>query len=202
MYVSCWISHSVSVIDTALRREVMSIGTGPIPRGLSLSPDASELLVTRFSDSAVDRINLSIGQTRAVHDSGPNKSFAMRHIVHDTRRSEYYITAMGADRVYRLSEAGEWKGYWKVGEKPNTCDISPNGRWLIVSCRGPNNPDTGYLTKGYEYGKIYFIDLEAGEVATWIWGQDQPTGLDISPDGRYLAFTDFLSQSLELYRLH
>ncbi len=199
MYASCWISNSISVIDTESYREVSSFKTGPIPRGLSLSRDVSEILVTRFSDSAVDRINLSTGKTQIVHDAGPKKPYAMRHIVYDKPRGEYYITAMGASRVYRLSETGQWMGFWEVGEKPNTCDISPDGQWLVVSCRGPNNPDTGYLTRGYEYGKIYFIRLDIGEVVSWIWGRDQPTGLDISSDGQYLAFTNFLSHSLELY---
>ncbi len=199
MYVSCWISNSISVINTESYREVSSFKTGPIPRGLSLSRDASEILVTRFSDSAVDRINLSTGITHIVHDAGPKKPYAMRHIVYDDSREEYYITAMGVNRVYRLSETGQWMGHWEVGDKPNTCDISPDGQWLIVSCRGPNNPDTGYLTRSYEYGKIYFINLDIGEVVSWIWGRDQPTGLDVSPDGQYLAFTNFLSHSLELY---
>ncbi len=72
-----------------------------------------------------------------VYDCGPSEPFAMRHIVHDSRRGEYYITAMGASRVYRLSDSGQWRGYWQVGSKPNTCDISPDGRWLAVSCRDP-----------------------------------------------------------------
>ncbi len=200
IYVSCWISNTVSVVDTNLRQEIRSFDTGRTPRGLALSPDESSLLIALFASSAVDRVNLETGEMMAVHDSGPAKPFAMRHIVYDSRRGEYYITAMGVSRVYRLSDSGQWRGYWQVGSNPNTCDISPDGRWLAVSCRGRNNPSTGYLTKGYEFGKVFFIDLEAGQTATWIWGHDQPTGLAISPSGEYLAFTNFLSHSVELYR--
>jgi Tol biopolymer transport system component len=32
-----------------------------------------------------------------------------------------------------------------------------------------------------------------------VWGRNQPTGLAVSPDGKYLAFTDFLDANLELY---
>ncbi|OQX29814.1 MAG: hypothetical protein B0D92_01525 [Spirochaeta sp. LUC14_002_19_P3] len=200
LYVSCWLSDTVSVVDAASRRETASLKTGPTPRGLKITPDGRDILVARFGDSAVDRINLLSG-TRRVYDAAPGKIYAMRHIVYNERRAEYYITAMGAGRVYRLSESGEWLGWWQVGEKPNTSAISPDSRWLLVSTRGPNNPDTGYLNRGYEYGKIYFIDLEKGEPVLWIWGRDQPTGLDISPDGAYFAFTDFLSNRLELYAL-
>ena len=168
---------------------------------MAFSPDGKDLLVAIFSTSAVDRINLEQGERTATHDAAPGHAYAMRHIVHDQRRGEYYITAMGVGRVYRLSEEGEWLGWWPVGEKPNTCAMSPDGRYLFVSCRGPNNPDTGYLTCGYEYGKIFIIDLESGESKDWIWGRDQPTGLDVSPNGNYLAFTDFLTHNVELYRI-
>ena len=201
VYVSCWLSNSVSVIDTESRKETGKFATGPNPRGLALSADGTEILVSRFGDSAVDRINVKSGERQELHDAAPERKIAMRHIVHDSRRNEYYISAMGANRIYRLSEDGEWRGFWEVGSNPNTCALSPDGRWLAVSCRGSNNPDSGYLTKGYEFGKIYLIDLEAGEVATWIWGKDQPTGLDISPAGDFIAFTNFLSHDVELYQL-
>jgi sugar lactone lactonase YvrE len=34
-----------------------------------------------------------------------------------------------------------------------------------------------------------------------VWGRNQPTGLAVSPDGKLLAFTDFLDANLELYRI-
>ena len=154
-----------------------------------------------FSSSGIDRIDLKTGEIMATYEASPGRNFAMRHIVYDGFRGEYYITAMGAGRVYRLSENGEWLGWWDVGDKPNTCALSPDGSRLFVSCRGPNNPDTGYLHKGYELGKIFIINLISGSVEGWIWGRDQPTGLDVSPDGQYLVFSDFLSHRLELYRI-
>jgi DNA-binding beta-propeller fold protein YncE len=201
VYVSCWTSEAVIEIDTASRTELRALSTSGIPRGLAFGSDESELLAAIFSSAAVDRIDLATGELVAVHDAAPGRNYAMRHIVHDERRGEYYITAMGYRRVYRLSENGEWLGYWDVGDKPNTCAITPDGRWLFVSCRGPNNPDIGYLYKGYEFGKVFVIDLESGESADWIWGRDQTTGLDVSPDGHYLAFSNFLSHSLELYEV-
>ncbi len=201
VYASCWDSDTVVEIDVEARREIRVLNTSGTPRGLAFSPDGKELLVTIFSSSGVDRIDLESGRRLLTHDAAPGRVLAMRHIVHDTRRGEYYITAMGAKRVYRLSEDGDWLGWWEVGDKPNTCVMSPDGTRLFVSCRGPNNPDIGYLYKGYEFGKIYIINLVSGEIEDWIWGRDQPTGLDISPDGRFLAFSDFLSNKLELYRI-
>ena len=201
VYVSCWKSGTIVEIDTALRTEIRSIPTGPAPRGMAFGADETELLVSRFGDSSVERIDLRSGRTAAVYNAAANRIAAMRHIVHDPLRARYYITAMGANRVYRLSEDGRWLGHWDVGANPNTAALTPDGRRLIVACRGPNNPDKGYLFRGYEYGKVFFIDLESSIVDEWIWGRDQPTGLAVDPSGRYLAFTDMLSNNLELYRL-
>ena len=201
VYVSCWETSTIVEIDAATRKEVRSLTTGAAPRGLAFADDGRQLLVALFGSSAVDRIDLATGERKALHDAAPGRIYAMRHIVHDTERREYYVTAMGMGRVYRLDEDGNWNGWWEVGSKPNTCRISPDGSRLFVSCRGPNNPDTGYLTRGYEYGKIYIINLETSEVEGWIWGRDQCTGLDVSPDGRLLAFSNFLTPSLEIYEI-
>ncbi len=165
------------------------------------SPDGNDILTALFDSSVVERVNVESGSVTARCNAAPGHAYAMRHIVYNPGRKEYYITAMGADRVYRLSEDGEWLGWWPVGSKPNTCALTSNGQYLFVSCRGPNNPDTGYLTRGYEYGRIYIINVETDCVEGWIWGRDQCTGLDVSPDGSILAFSDFLSANLELYAI-
>ena len=201
VYASCWESETVVEIDAELKCELRSFRTSGTPRGLVLSPDGKKLFAAIFSSSGVDCIDLESGRLLTTYEASPGRNTAMRHIVYDRSRREYYVTAMGAGRVYRLSECGQWLGYWDVGDKPNTCALSPDGSRLFVSCRGPNNPDTGYLHKGYEFGKIYVINLRSGSVEDWIWGMDQPTGLDVSPDGKYLAFSDFLSHRLELYHI-
>ena len=74
-------------------------------------------------------------------------------------------------------------------------------KYLFVSSRGPNNRET-YLKKGPKFGKIYVIDTEKMKIVDWVWGKNQPTGLDISPDGKYLAFSNFLDNEIEVYRIN
>jgi DNA-binding beta-propeller fold protein YncE len=45
------------------------------------------------------------------------------------------------------------------------------------------------------------LDPESLDVIQTIWGRHQPTGLAVSPDGRYLATTDFLDDNLAVYRV-
>ena len=199
VYISNWESETVSEIDAETRAVLRIFPVSGIPRGLSLSPDGETLLVTIFSANAIDYVNLTTGEVTTRTYSA--HSGAMRHLVPDGRRGLFYVTNMQLGLVYALSDrTGAVKRIYRVGQKPNTAQMSPDGRYFFVSCRGPNNP-VSYLIEGHEFGKIYIIDLEKQNVLGWIWGRDQPTGLDVSPDSGYLAFTDFKDDSLELYRI-
>jgi len=83
--------------------------------------------------------------------------------------------------------------------KTNTIAISPDGRWLYASTRGPNNA-VDYERKGPAFGELIVIDTERLVIVERHWGGNQPTGLAVSPDGRDIVFTDFLDHRLEIYR--
>jgi len=88
----------------------------------------------------------------------------------------------------------------KIFSHPNTMKLTPDGRYLYVSCRGPNNPK-GYIYPSEVNGVIQVIRTDTFEIiAQWEQG-NQPTGLDISPDGKYLATTDFSSHRLNVYMI-
>ena len=87
----------------------------------------------------------------------------------------------------------------KVFHNPNTIELL-NGRFLFVSSRGPNNP-VDYTLRSPQNGKITVIDTGDFSVYTVFEGGNQPTGLDISPQGNLLCFSDFQDAALELYRI-
>jgi len=88
----------------------------------------------------------------------------------------------------------------RIGPNINTITLSPDGRYVFASSRGRNNP-SDYVLPGPDYGAIYIMSAEDLSPKERIWGRNQPTGLAVSPDGKFLAFTDFLDANLELYRL-
>jgi sugar lactone lactonase YvrE len=48
---------------------------------------------------------------------------------------------------------------------------------------------------------VLAIDAASGRVLDAIVGGNQTTGLDVSPDGRTLAFSDFLDNKVHLYTI-
>ncbi|HPO49637.1 MAG TPA: YVTN family beta-propeller repeat-containing protein, partial [Spirochaetota bacterium] len=71
---------------------------------------------------------------------------------------------------------------------------------LFVSSRGPNDPES-YLNRSPENGRITTIDVEKQEIINVFEGGNQPTGLDVSNNGKYLCFSNFRDKNIEIYYL-
>jgi len=121
--------------------------------------------------------------------------------VADRSKNLFYASAMGSGQIIVVSfQNDKVIKKIKVGDKPNTIQLSADKKFLFISTRGPNNRKS-YLLKGPVFGKVFVMNTENFEIKDWIWGKNQPTGLDVSPDNKYLAFTDFLDQNIEIYAI-
>jgi DNA-binding beta-propeller fold protein YncE len=128
-----------------------------------------------------------------------NTGSSFRHVVVSPNGMDLYVSDMGTNRIFRLNAADlSQRTVYSVGHNPNTIDLSPDGKRLFVSCRGPNNPKSYYLRSLVD-GEIYIIDTVSNQVEEILSGGNQPTGLDVSTDGRFLAFTNFLDNEVEVY---
>jgi DNA-binding beta-propeller fold protein YncE len=87
-----------------------------------------------------------------------------------------------------------------VDEKPNTIDLTPDGKMLFVSCRGENN-EKSYYIPGPEWGSILVFDTATGKPLDALIAGNQPTALDVSDDGKLLIFSDFLDNRLRVYEI-
>jgi len=54
---------------------------------------------------------------------------------------------------------------------------------------------------GPDFSAVYMLNPQDLTVIEKVWGKNQPIGLAGFPDGKLLAFTDFLDMNLELYRI-
>src|SRR5215207_1582187 len=194
MYVANWVSNDVSEIDLAsgrVRRLLPTVGT---PRGLYPTSDGKRLYVAGYARGELASIDLATGRSTVLLATGG----AMRHLVADPVSGRLYADDMGTDEVYVVDlPTGKVRKLADTDSTPNTMDLSPDGRVLYVSNRGRNG--SNYYLPGPEWGSILAIDTRTGRTLDAIVGGNQPTGLDVSPDGRTLAYSDFLDDRVTLY---
>lgn len=196
--VSNWISKTVSFLDTGTGRIRAVVPVGGIPRGTVFSRDGKQLYVCLFDTGNVVIIDCRSFIVSGTLKLGPG---AARHIAADYRTDRLYVTDMYNGTVSSVSMTdGRILKKRYAGPNPNTLVLSPDGSYLFVSIRGRNHSET-YLRAGPEYGKVLVLDAETLDIIDWVWGRNQPTGLAVDPEGGSLIFTDFLDDSLEVYRL-
>jgi YVTN family beta-propeller protein len=197
-YVSNWESKTVSVIDTASRAVSSRIATGGIPRGMAFSRDGRFLYVCRYEPGALLKVDRATGAIVKTIDVGPS---ALRHVVLHPTRDVIYVSDLLKGRVFAVDAATDAViASAVVDHSLNTLKVSPDGGSVFVCSRGPNNPEN-WTTKGPAFGKLFRLDPLTLAVVDWAWGGNQPTGLAVSGDGRFVCFSDFLDARLEVYAI-
>jgi len=195
-FVSNWISLDVSVIDNLSHKVLRKLPCKGIPRGLAVSHDKRFLYVANYDTGYIEKFSLETWKREGILGKGPG---AARHIlIHPTKDILYCSDmARGEVQVYNLKTDTLIKRI-PLAQKLNSMDLSPDGRYLFVSSRGHNNPET-YLKKGPDFGTFWVLNTETLEKVAWVWGRNQPTGVGVHPQKPLVAFTDFLDDNVEFY---
>ncbi|PIE97733.1 MAG: 40-residue YVTN family beta-propeller [Treponema sp.] len=206
VYLSNWVSQDISIINPDTYKEEKRINAGAVPRGMCFSNDEDFIFLAQFNTpdgechGKVRTVNLDTFKIV----SGAGIPGAKRHIVKDKERELIYVSDMRNDivEVFSISNNTETKLLTTINvyNNPNTICLTPDKTELLVSCRGPNNPEKGYNYKGYYMGQLYIIDTKTFKVKDRIEAGNQPTGLDISPNGKIIALSDFLDNRIRIYR--
>ncbi|MBN1411459.1 MAG: beta-propeller fold lactonase family protein [Spirochaetales bacterium] len=195
--VSNWTSNDVSIIDYASGNLERKLGPIVVPRGIAWSSDGKFLYICSFDGGRFYKYDTESWKELA---QVYRPSAAMRHVVLSSDNRMCYVSDMFHSLIYAVdAETFKVVHVYRVFNNPNSMEISPDDRYLYVSCRGPNNPKS-YLLRSPVNGKIYIIDLKERKVLSKIDAGNQPTGLDLSSDGRILAFSNFRDdRNFELY---
>lgn len=197
LYAANWSGDDVSEIDLASGTVRRRIPTADTPRGLWPTPDGTQLYVAGYGGGELERVDLASGKVTQVFDSNG----ALRHLVGDPDRGVLYASDMAKDCVWAYDlKTGKTAKFCDTDEKPNTIDLSADGKVLFISCRGENNPKSYYIP-GYEWGTILLFDTGSGKPLDAIIGGNQCTALDVSDDGTMLSFSDFLDDRLQFFEV-
>ena len=193
--MSHWVSNSVTIFEVNTKKFIRKIKTGETPRGIVWLND-STFATALFGEGDVEVFNANNGEKiLMIQGFGGNA----RDIQYDRKKQILYYSNMGLAKIYKYDWANKKHlGYVTVDSKPNTVKLSPDNKYLFVSCRGPNN-SKGYTRRSPRDGEIFIIDTEKWEtIVKWRAG-NQPTGLDISACGKFLAQTDFQDNKITLW---
>ena len=194
LYAANWVSNDVSVINVASGALIKKIPTVKTPRGVIITPDGKRMFIAGFEGGELQRIDLVSGDKKIMLATGG----AMRHLAFDVKTNRIYADDMATGIAHIIDVEKETVSTLaKTDAFPNSIDLSPEGRYLYVSNRGQNNP-ISYSIPGPEWGSVTVIDTTTGKTVDAMVGGNQTTGLDVSPDGKLLAFTDFLDNRLTL----
>jgi len=194
LYVANWVSNDISEIDLGKGRVRRLLKTVRTPRGLWPTADGRRLYVAGFEDGELQRIDLASGRAKTLLRTGG----ALRHLVGDLEGRRLYADDMGTNKAFVVDLASERvRKLATTDNVPNTIDLTPDGRVLYVSNRGRNG--SSYYLPGPEWGSVLAIDAASGKVLDAMVGGNQTTGLDVSADGRLLAFSDFLDNRIHVY---
>ena len=195
--VSNWVSNDVSIIDYKTGECLRKITTGAAPRGLYFIENGKSIISLSFDAGLIEKFEVQSGK-RLNFIKIDNA--AMRHIVLNDTQTKAYVSDMYHRLVYEVDlTTFTITAKTQVFNNPNTIKLYKN-RWLFVSSRGPNNKED-YTKRSPENGKIQVIDTQTMQVVISFEGGNQPTGLDISPNGKYLCFSNFQDENIELYEI-
>jgi YVTN family beta-propeller protein len=195
LYAANWAGNDVSLIDLATGRVRKRIAVAKTPRGLWPTGDGKSLYVASFGTGELQRVDLATSKVTTLFKSGG----AMRHLVADEKAGRLYASDMAKNTIWLLDmKTDKVTKLASTDQKPNTIDLSPDGKVLFVSNRGANNPKSYYIA-GYEWGTVLLLDAATGKPLDAIVGGNQCTALDVSEDGKLLVFSDFLDDRLRVY---
>ncbi len=184
LFASNWVGNDISKLDIDSGDLENKISTVTTPRGIYLS--GKRMYVAGFDNGEIEKHNLETGESETLIKTGG----AMRDLI----GSEDYIYAsdMGKGKIYMINKNDQSvKKLTETDNNPNTIRLTPDEKILIVSNRGANNPE-GYNQPGPEWGSILFFNSQTGEKLDALVGGNQPTGLDVSSDGKNMIFSNFL----------
>jgi YVTN family beta-propeller protein len=198
LWTSNWISNDVSEIDLATGKVLHRIPVVANPRGLYETPDGSALYVAGFKSGEIQKIDLATRKGAVIFKKAGG---SMRHMVADDKKRLLYVDDLTSNAVFVVDLATDKvRRLTGTDECPNTMALTLDKKVLIVSNRGKDNPKSYYIP-GPEWGSVLALDTGTGKVLDAIVGGNQCTGLDVSPDGKLLAFSDLLDDDVWVYTI-
>ncbi|GAA4170260.1 putative Ig domain-containing protein [Gryllotalpicola koreensis] len=138
-YVTNWISHTVSIVDTATMRQTGTVSgyTGTGPYGAIVSADGQTLYVADWGSNSVIVVNTATNTQTGVISGYTGKG--PRQLALSPDGTTLYVTNYSNDSVSVISTATKKQTATIAsftGQTPDSIALSPDGRTLYVGSIG------------------------------------------------------------------
>ncbi len=184
LYVACEASHTVIVIDVALRKTVAEIEVGGQPNDVTFSPDGTRAIVSNRLDDSVSVIGVAarrVLQTVPVGDEPHGVLF-------DKTGKRLYVLDTSADRVSVLdAETMRPVKRLPASRSPWSLAMSPDGKRIAA---------TNTLARFVEFrtppvSEVTVIDTERATIVNRVevQGANLLQGVDWHPSGKFALIT-------------
>ncbi len=198
-YVTCWDSATVTVIEreTYQVRQIIRT-TGYQPRGVGFSQDGRYLYVLFYGSGEIVKYDRTRGHrvVKTIKTGGANGRFRLDPVrnwvyINNLRRSRFYILDLATDT---LSES------YPCGTHPSNLKLSPDYRYMVITCRGKDNPKGSHY-RSPEDGTVELYDIRESvpRLLEVVKGGNQPIGIAISADGKILVISNFMDGTVDFY---
>ena len=190
--IANWDSGQLMAFDPATSKPIASVVLGGSLRGFGARGGTG--FASLFDRGQVAVVDGATWKVKALWNVGK----APRPVA--VLGTNLFVGDMGSAQVNVIdTTSGKVIKTIAVASNPQAMAVSVDQTLVAVASRGRNNPND-YQLPGPDFGKVTVLNTR-GEVVASVWGRNQPLGVAFSPDGRFLAFTDFLDANVELYRL-
>ncbi len=191
-------SYDVSIIDYRTGEIIRKITDLAEPYGIAFSNDGKYIYIATHLGGSVYKYNTSNWK----QEGKIEKNFSAQSYLLITADDKYiYASDLRFDRISVINtERFAIEDEIITDSNPNAIDLTADEKYLIVSARGKNNPES-WLLRSPEEGHVNIIDLEQKKVVSRITAGTQPSGIDIAADGSFFAVLNFQDRNFEIYAI-
>lgn len=201
---------SLIIVDSVTHQQIVELAPIDIKtagralnlRHIVVSPNGQTAYLSHMRGNAISRINMVklMDSIKKLRHRGPDATLPASIwdellIPFKTSEGEKRVMVLESYPFDHPNFAGK---KWSLAH-PNTIALDPiRNRYLYVSHRTTSSVDNSTVNPSI-MGKVDIIDLEKDRLVYSLVGGAQPTGLDISRDGKTLVSSGFINDRLYFF---
>lgn len=194
LWITDWLGHCVFILDAKNLKLKKKIKTARTPRGLGFRTDKPYAYVANFYEKNPKKGKIQIIDRKKyrVIKTYKNLGGAPRHVTVSSDNKYIYVSNMWKHKIHVIDGKSNKIIYnLKTGSRPKTTDLTSNNRFLYCANFHAAN----------KKGSISVFDLKTKKKIDTLKAGIATTGLDVSPDDKYVWVTNMNESTVMVYKI-